>query len=87
MAVRHSREMAERLRAMLTKDKMGVHEGFMSALGGDIARTLSDYFELTAAPVIGISTDDDGNFEITLHASACRIKPFCTTQDLPKPHS
>lgn len=85
MALRPANKMCERMKEMLTKDKMGVHEGFMSALNGDIARTLSDYFELAAPPVVGVITDDDGNFEISVGAQACRIKPFATTCDLPKP--
>lgn len=87
MAVKRSHAMAERLKAMLTKDKMGVHAGFMSALTGDLSRVLGDYFDIAAPPSVAVSLDDDGTYDITVSAKATRIKRFDTTQDLPKPES
>ena len=83
--MRASREIADRMKAILARDKMGIHAGFMSALNGDVSRVFSDYFDLAEPPVVGVKPDDDGNYEITVAATAVRVKRFETTCDLPKP--
>ena len=54
MAVKPSRIMADRMREMLTRDKMGVHEGFMSAFANDLARVIGDYFDPLAPPAVSV---------------------------------
>ena len=46
--MKRSRDIAKRMREMLTQDKVGIKEGFSVALTGDLNRLLGDYFELTA---------------------------------------
>ena len=60
MALRASRLMAERLKEMLTRDKLGVKEGFVSSLCKDAARLLGDYFEMESPPEVRISAGEEG---------------------------
>lgn len=85
MAVKPSRLMVERIGDMLVRDKMGVHEGFLSAFSADIARVVGDYFELSSPPAVSVRRGEDGGFEVSVTAEARRLKRFETTSDLPKP--
>lgn len=85
MALRASRLMAERLKEMLTRDKLGVKEGFVSSLCKDTARLLGDYFELEFPPEVRISAAEEGGYEISVKALASDVKRFETTADFPKP--
>ena len=84
MALRASRLMAERLKEMLTRDKLG-GEGFPAALKRDCARLLGDYFALAGEPEIAVSQREDGGYDITVRAQAHEIRRFRTTEDLPMP--
>lgn len=75
-------EMADRLRGMLTRDKIGVKEGFMTALNNDLNRLLGDYFELEEECGLNIEQDTGGNYLLTLGARASKIKSFESTVDL-----
>ena len=85
MALRASRLMAERLKEMLTRDKLGVKEGFVSSLCKDTARLLGDYFELESPPEVRISAGEEGGYEISVKALSSDVKRFETTADFPKP--
>lgn len=87
MAVRPARMMTDRLRAMLVRDKMGVKDGFLSALSGDVKRVLGDYFDLSADPAVAVTCNDDGEYEVTVLARASSVRGFRTTGDLPKPEA
>ncbi len=80
--MKRDREIAKRMRDMLIHDKVGVKEGFSTALTGDLNRILNDYFDLTDAAEIDIVLMDSGEYRITVSASATRIKQFETTFDI-----
>lgn len=76
-----AREMAERMKNMLVRDKMGVGEGFSSALKGDIERLLQDYFELKSSDV-RVELDDNGFYKIKIEGNATAVKTFSSTADM-----
>lgn len=82
--MRPSGEMTERVKSMLTRDKMGVKDGFLFALKGDVERLLLDYFELDGKPEVKVALGDDGKYDISVTAAAVRIKHFDSTADLYK---
>ena len=47
--MREARDIAKRMREMLTMDKVGIKEGFSTALTNDLNRLLGDYFELISS--------------------------------------
>lgn len=82
--MRHAAEMQERLRKMLTKDKIG-DAGFVSALKRDVGRVLKDYFELSDEPELTVAVNADGGYTVTVSARADDIRRFRTTESLPRP--
>lgn len=82
--MRHAAEMQERLRKMLTKDKIG-DAGFVSALKRDVGRVLKDYFELSDEPELTVAANADGGYAVTVSARADDIRRFRTTESLPRP--
>lgn len=80
--MRADRQIAKRMREMLTHDKVGVKDGFYSLLKGDINRVLRDYFDLQDDAKIDIEQGDGGNYILSISANASRIKQFDTTADL-----
>lgn len=82
MALRPSKEMENRLKNMLTRDKMGVGQGFLTALSGDLNRLLGDYFSLDGEVKTEINPLDDGTYEIKIVGSANKIKAFSSTSEL-----
>lgn len=74
-------EMKRRLSAILTRDKVGVSDGFSSALNSDLNKLLNDYFELDRRCEIVI-TQEDGIYKLVLEAKASRIKSFSSTAEL-----
>ncbi|MEG1529867.1 MAG: hypothetical protein RR405_05870, partial [Clostridia bacterium] len=77
-----SKEIEDRLRGILTRDKVGVKNGFMVALNGDLNRLLGDYFELSVCGDVKVEQNGDGEYEVEFCAKASRIKSFDTTADL-----
>jgi len=77
--MKRARDIARRMREMLTQDKVGIKEGFSVALTGDLNRLLGDYFELTAPTDVDITQSEDGAYLVKICAEACRIKQFDTT--------
>lgn len=75
-------EITERLRVMLTRDKLGVKEGFMTALNNDLNRLLKDYFDLKENCGLIIEQDAEGEYVLNFSARATRIKSFESTADL-----
>ncbi len=75
------RQISARLKDMLTKDKMQVQEGFYTAFCGDAKRVLDDYFELLDKPNVKIELQDDGNYKLSIDATAIKIKSFQTTRN------
>lgn len=85
MGVRPSRLMTERMKEMLIRDKMGVGEGFSSALTSDLGRVLGDYFDTLSAPTVAVARNEDGEYEVTVTVLAAGVKRFETTGDFPPP--
>lgn len=82
MAVKPSSEMADRLKKMLTRDKMGVGEGFLATLKSDEKRLLCDYFSLDGDAEVSVTPLDDGSYDIQIKAKASKIKSFDSTSEL-----
>ena len=80
--MRYDRNIATRMRDMLTHDKVGIKEGFSTALNNDLNRLLGDYFDLNTPIEINVSLEENGDYDINIHASASRIKQFESTLDI-----
>lgn len=80
--MRRDREIAKRLKDMITHDKVNVKEGFSTAFASDINRVLNDYFDLKDNAIIDVELGDGGEYTVTVTAEACRIKQFETTMDI-----
>lgn len=80
--MRASKDMASRMRQMLTQDRVGIREGFFVALNSDVKCMLSSYFQLEGSPSISIEQRDDGLYSVAIEASASRIKQFESTLDI-----
>lgn len=78
--MRPAREMANRMKKMLIRDKIGIDDGFMRAVNNDIRRTLDDYFCIVDEVKIEVEPTDDGNYSLSINATANKIKNFSTTQ-------
>ncbi len=68
-----------RLRDMLTNDKFGLSDGFLTSFKGEILTVLRDYFEIEDKPRVDIKENENGKIEISISADATKIKTFCTT--------
>ncbi len=79
--MRASKQIAERMKNMLVRDKMGVGEGFTAALKGDVEKLLDDYFTVERADAT-VELNDDGKYEIRIVAIATAIKSFSSTADM-----
>ena len=80
--MREARDIARRMREMLTMDKVGIKEGFSTALTNDVSRLLGDYFELISPVNVDVVQGEGGAYKIQIDASASRIKQFDTTLDI-----
>lgn len=76
-----STSVAERMRYMLTRDKVGLTDGFAAAMKGDITHVLRDYFDLDGEVQISLRQEGDGKYSVNVTASANRIRHFATTLD------
>ena len=79
-----SKEIANRMREMLTWDKVGIKEGFATALSNDVNNLLCDYFSLDGDAKISVAQAENGTYKIEIEAFATRIKKFETTMDMPR---
>ncbi len=80
--MRVSRDIANRMRDMLTHDKIGVKDGFCTALENDIGGLLSNYFQLADKVHIHIFQQDNGTYGIKIDTTASRIKQFESTLEI-----
>lgn len=87
MALRPSKLMEERLKELLTRDKMGAGEGFSSAMTKDLARVFADYFDLVSQPVAAVVRDEDGMYEVKVTVRASAVRRFRTTEEMQPPES
>ena len=78
------REIATRMRQMLTQDKVGIKQGFSTALENDVNNVLRDYFALDGRAKIKVEQSEKGEYKIAIEAVATRIKQFETTLDMPR---
>lgn len=74
-------DVAQRMRDMLTQDKVGVSQGFAVAMKGDITHTLRDYFDIDEDVSVSVRQETDGKYSVSVSAKANRIKQFSTTLD------
>ncbi len=79
-----SKQIASRMRDMLTRDKVGIKEGFSTALENDLNNVLGDYFSLDGRAKIDVAQNEGGVYKITIEANATRVKQFQTTLDMPR---
>lgn len=79
-----SKQIASRMRDMLTRDKVGIKEGFSTALENDLNNVLGDYFSLDGRAKIDVAQNERGVYKITIEAKATRVKQFQTTLDMPR---
>ena len=79
-----SKELASGMREMLTWDKVGIKEGFATALSNDVNNLLCDYFSLDGDAKISVAQAENGTYKIEIEALATRIKKFETTMDMPR---
>lgn len=79
--MRASRDIANRMRDMLTQDKVGIKDGFAISLKNDLQSLLSNYFQLEEKVYINITQQDDGQYAISIRTTASRIKQFESTLD------
>lgn len=77
-----STSVADRMREMLTRDKVGFTDGFAVAMKGDITHALQDYFDIDGEVQISVKQENDGRYSVNVNASATRIKQFATTLDI-----
>lgn len=77
-----NKEMAKRLRSILTRDKIGIKEGFSTALNNDLNRLLKDYFDITENCELKIEQAENGEYSLSFYATASHIKQFDTTADI-----
>ncbi|MBQ9276121.1 MAG: cell division topological specificity factor MinE [Clostridia bacterium] len=77
MRINHAVE--SRLRVLLTNDKLGLSDGFLTAFKGEISAVFRDYFEGADKPEVDIKENENGKIEIVVSASASKIKSFGTT--------
>ena len=68
-----------RLRDMLTNDKLGLSDGFLTAFKGEISSVFRDYFEGADKPQVDVKENENGKIEIVVSVSASKIKSFGTT--------
>ncbi len=80
--MRANKEIANRMRQMLTNDKIGIKEGFSTALENDVNNVLRDYFALDKVAKVKVEQDENGRYKITVEATATKVKQFQTTLDL-----
>lgn len=79
-----SKQIASRMRDMLTQDKVGVKQGFSTALENDVNNMLRDYFALDGRAKIKVEQSEKGEYKIAIEAVATRVKQFQTTLDMPR---
>ena len=79
-----SKQIASRMRDMLTRDRVGIKEGFSTALENDLNNVLGDYFSLDGRAKIDVEQNERGVYKITIEANATRVKQFQTTLDMPR---
>ena len=72
-------QVTERLRDMLTKDKLGLSDGFLTSFKADFWGLVCDYFEVEGKPSVLVKEREDGKIELTISATATKLKTFDTT--------
>lgn len=80
--MRADKQIANRMREILTKDKMGIKEGFFDILSKDMNNLLRNYFDLEKDAKITIEQSEQGVYKITVEGIASKIKQFDTTKEM-----
>lgn len=76
-----SREVYDRMKTMLVKDKLGVGDGFQSIFKTDLERLCGDFFNLDGKINLNIELLDDGKYQVNVSFQATETKGFCSTLD------
>lgn len=74
-----SSQMSARIRDMLTKDKLGLNDGFLAAFKGDITHLVKDYFDIEGQICVDVVETEDGKYKLSILATAGKINAFETT--------
>lgn len=80
--MRADKQIANRMREILTKDKMGIKEGFFDILSKDMNNLLRNYFDLEKDAKITIEQSERGVYKIAVEGIASKIKQFDTTKEM-----
>ncbi len=80
--MRASKEMTTRLREILTRDKVGMKDGFRAILNKDANALFSEYFEMADEGDVKVEQNEDGLYTVSFIFSAVRIKSFESTADI-----
>lgn len=80
--MRATRDISKRMRDILTHDKVGIKDGFASAMTKDVQKVLGDYFELDSPVRVEVVQGADGRYAVTVSCTAYCIKQFDTTYDV-----
>jgi hypothetical protein len=80
--MRFSTQVAERMKTMLVRDKMGVSDGFLQVFKGELTRLVGDYFKIDRPIDVKIDLLDNGKYEVEMDFSASATKGFSTTRDM-----
>ncbi|MBR4800781.1 MAG: hypothetical protein IK048_03850 [Clostridia bacterium] len=77
--MRFKDKVSARIRDMLTNDKLGLSDGFMTAFQADVTHLVKDYFDVSGQIDVKIFENEDGKYGIKISALADKINTFETT--------
>ncbi len=77
-----SRDIQERMKTILVRDKLGVGDGFMSVFKTELSRLASDYFDFDREIDVAVELVDNGKYQVKISFTANNTKSFCSTQDM-----
>lgn len=80
--MRVSSQIADRMKTMLVRDKLGVSDGFLQVFKGEINKIVNDYFVVDRPIEVQIELLDNGKYEVKMDFSASATKGFSTTRDM-----
>ncbi len=79
-----SKQIADRMKNMLVRDKMGVGDGFIEVFKTDLKRLICDYFDLDGDIDVKVELKDNGKYQVDLSYTATNTRGFCSTADMKK---
>lgn len=79
-----NRDVSNRMREMLSQDKIVISEGFVAAMKGDLGKLLDGYFKLSSPIAISIERGEDDSLVVRISFCASDARRFETTMDILK---